>query len=74
MKQEVFEKIRNRKVVAICRGIDVRHILPAVEAVYSGGISIFEITFDQHDKSKWKETYDSIISQLVPVLLCLQNN
>ena len=60
MRHEIFEKIGNTKVVSICRGIDVNYILPAVEAVYRGGIFAFEITFDQRDKSKWKETYDAI--------------
>jgi len=46
--------------VAICRGISVEQILPAVHAVYRGGISVFEITFDQQNPSKWKETFEAI--------------
>lgn len=60
MKNKVYEKIEEKKVVAICRGIDVESILPAIEAVYCGGISVFEITFDQTDKETWEKTAESI--------------
>lgn len=60
MKQDVFSKIQERKVVAICRGIAVEDIVPAVEAVYKGGISVFEVTFDQTSETMWQETAKSI--------------
>ena len=60
MNNKVYNKIEERKIVSICRGIGVESILPAVEAVYRGGISVFEITFDQTDKETWEKTAESI--------------
>lgn len=46
MKNQIAEKIRQYKLIAIARGIDAEHIIPAAQALLDGGIVFIEVTFD----------------------------
>ena len=60
MSQQVLDKIINGKIVAIVRGIKSDKILDLVEAMYKGGITCVEVTFDQSSEEKMKDTLTSI--------------
>lgn len=45
-KIKILQKIYGQKIIAVCRGIGPNEILPVVQALLRGGISIVEITAD----------------------------
>lgn len=45
-KKAIKEEIINHKIISIIRNIDRDDYIPAVEALYNGGINFAEITFD----------------------------
>ena len=53
--QEVINQIDKYKIIAIVRGLTNEEIIPAVEAMYEGGIRLVEVTFDQ--SGKFSEEY-----------------
>lgn len=57
---EVMERIRADKIVAIVRGLEGRHMLALAGALYEGGITMIEVTFDQKDPEKWQDTCSAI--------------
>ena len=60
MSQQILDKIIDGKIVAIVRGIKSDKILDLVEAMYKGGITCVEVTFDQSSEEKIKDTLTSI--------------
>ncbi|MGV8979737.1 bifunctional 4-hydroxy-2-oxoglutarate aldolase/2-dehydro-3-deoxy-phosphogluconate aldolase [Clostridium sp.] len=59
---KTINKIKENKIIAIVRGIDQDKILKTAEALYSGGISLVEVTFNQSSPNGNKETLDAIKS------------
>lgn len=57
---EVMEQVRSDKIIAIVRGLEGEHMLGLAKALYEGGISMIEVTFNQADPTKWMETTDAI--------------
>jgi len=57
---EVMERVRSDKIIAIVRGLEGEHMLGLATALYEGGISMIEVTFNQTDPAKWVETTDAI--------------
>ncbi|MGL1894468.1 MAG: bifunctional 4-hydroxy-2-oxoglutarate aldolase/2-dehydro-3-deoxy-phosphogluconate aldolase [Spirochaetaceae bacterium] len=55
-----FEKIQKDKIIAIVRGIDQDKILDTCKALYSGGISLIEVTFNLSTPTGNEDTYNSI--------------
>jgi len=47
MRENVIHRIMERKIIAIIRGMDEKSILFLAEALYKGGISLIEVTFNQ---------------------------
>ncbi len=45
----VLPAILDRKIVAIIRGADPKHVLAIADALYNGGITIVEITMNSKD-------------------------
>lgn len=60
MRQQVIEKIREEKIVAIVRGMDLEKTVNIAKALYEGGVSLIEVTFDQKCPEKFHETADCI--------------
>lgn len=56
----VLEKIRQSKVVAIVRGVSSGDIIPTVQALLDGGICCVEVTFNQKDAAASEDTLKSI--------------
>ena len=57
---EIMERMRSGKIIAIVRGLETRHMLDLAGALYEGGISMAEVTFDQRDPGKWADTCAAI--------------
>ena len=60
MREQIIEKILEKKIIAIVRGLDTRHLLPLVQALHAGGISLVEVTFNQKNPDSWKDTCNGI--------------
>ena len=57
---EIMERVRAGRLIAIVRGLDGRHIPGLAGALLAGGISMLEIAFDQTRPDSWKETGEAI--------------
>lgn len=62
MRDNTIKTILDRKIIAIVRGLEPDLIIPLADALYSGGIRLMELTFDQSDPDSWKDTCDGIRS------------
>ena len=60
MREQIIEKILQNKIIAIVRGLETRHLLPLVQALHTGGISLVEVTFNQKKPDSWKDTCNGI--------------
>lgn len=60
-KETVRKEIREKKCIAIVRGVDSRQIVKLAEALYAGGITMMEVTFDQKSASDgYRNTLEGI--------------
>lgn len=59
-RQEIINLIREKKVIAIVRGIPEKKCGPLAKALYKGGIRLMEITFDQSAENGYEETLQGI--------------
>lgn len=57
---EIMERVRAGRLIAIVRGLDGRHIPGLAGALLAGGISMLEIAFDQTRPETWNETGEAI--------------
>lgn len=63
-REAVIEAVAENKVISIVRLPDKETLIPAVEALYNGGIRLIEVTFDRSGKVCAEEIC-SMISELV---------
>lgn len=49
MKRDAIRTIQCERVIAILRGVDRRQCMPVAEALYTGGIRVLEIPYEQKD-------------------------
>ena len=47
MKEQILQEIKNSRIIAIVRGISSHQITDLAQALYQGGITCIEVTFDQ---------------------------
>lgn len=60
-KDAVIKEIYEKKIIAIFRGIDPDKCVAAAEALYQGGITMMEVTFNPKEKhDRYQSTVDSI--------------
>lgn len=59
-KQDVINKIKEEKIIAIVRGISNDRMLDACEALSKGGVNCIEVTFDQSSATGNEDTYSAI--------------
>ncbi len=52
----VREKIMSKKIIAICRGIYGEDLMRLAEALFTGGIRLIEVTYDQKDPDHLTKT------------------
>ncbi len=62
MGKTTAEVIRERKIIAIVRGLKPDLLLKLAEALYKGGIGLIEVTFAQNAPDTWGETASGIKS------------
>lgn len=60
MREKVIQEILDKKIIAIVRGVEPAKVLNIAQALYDGGITLVEVTFNQKDPASWQETADSI--------------
>ena len=56
----IIEKVKNEKIIAIIRGISQDKILDTCKALYAGGVSMMEVTFNQSSPTGNEDTCNSI--------------
>ncbi len=60
MRAQVLEWVEREKIVAIVRGVGSEQCMRVAQALYDGGIRLFEITYDQKNPDSWKATAQAI--------------
>jgi len=55
-----MEAVQQTKIIAIVRGLPQEHMLGLAQALYAGGITCIEVTFDQANPESWRDTAASI--------------
>ncbi len=60
MREKIIQKILDKKLVAIVRGVYGEDCVALAEALYAGGIELMEVTFDQKDPAGPAKTADTI--------------
>ena len=60
MKERIIQEILDKKVISIVRGVVPEKIIKIAEALYEGGVTLIEVTFNQKDPSSWVETASAI--------------
>lgn len=60
MRNEVIQRIMDKKIIAIVRGVYGDDCVRLAEALYDGGIELLEITFDQKKTEDNDKTLDAI--------------
>ena len=60
MRQQVMERIQSEKIIAIVRGMELEQTVKIAQALYEGGVSLIEVTFNQKCPEKFQETADCI--------------
>ncbi|MCL2367387.1 MAG: bifunctional 4-hydroxy-2-oxoglutarate aldolase/2-dehydro-3-deoxy-phosphogluconate aldolase [Oscillospiraceae bacterium] len=61
MRESVIQRIEERKIIAIVRGIpDKEQVLRVADAMYAGGIEFIEVTFNQSAPERFSDTTDAI--------------
>ena len=60
MREQVIQKIKEEKLIAIVRGVRPDLCLKVAEALYDGGVRVLEIPYDQRDSGNWIRTAETI--------------
>lgn len=62
MRENVIQTILEKKIIAIVRGADETQALAIAKALYEGGVTMVEVTFNQKDPSTHISTANAIRS------------
>ena len=60
MRQMVINEICKQKIIAIMRGLDKQQAVKAAKALYEGGITLVEVTFNQRSPETFVDTAEAI--------------
>lgn len=60
MREAIIQKVLDKKIVAIVRGVYGQDALNLAKALYAGGIELLEVTFDQSKPEALTQTSDTI--------------
>ena len=60
MRKENINRVKDKKLVVIVRGVYGEDCLKLAKALYEGGIELMEVTFDQSSEENQKKTADTI--------------
>ena len=64
MRDTIIQKVLDKKIIAIARGVYGTDCVNLAKALYAGGIEMMEVTFDQSKPEAFNRTSDTI-AQLV---------
>lgn len=60
MREQIIQKVLERKIVAIVRGVYGEDCLNLAKALYEGGIELLEVTFDQSKPEALERTSETV--------------
>lgn len=60
MREQIIQKVLDKKIVAIVRGVYGEDCVKLAQALYDGGIELLEVTFDQSKPEALERTSDTI--------------
>lgn len=60
MREQIIQKVLDKKIVAIVRGVYGEDCVKLAQALYDGGIELLEVTFDQSKPEALGRTSDTI--------------
>lgn len=60
MRNEVIQKVLDKKLIAIVRGVYGDDCVALAKALYEGGIELLEVTFDQSQPENLERTSDTV--------------
>ncbi len=60
MRDQIIQKVLEKKIVAIVRGVYGEDCVKLAQALYEGGIELLEVTFDQSKPELLERTSDTI--------------
>ena len=56
MQRDIINAIKERKIIAIVRGVEPKNLVPLAKALYDGGIRLMEITYSADGSVSDEET------------------
>ncbi len=59
-REEIIAQVESEKIVAIVRGVEPAQCLAVADALYTGGIRLMEVTFDQKHPESFPDTANAI--------------
>lgn len=62
MREQIIQKVLQKKVITIVRGLYGEDVLKLAAALHAGGVEMMEVTFDQRHPETHVETLDAIRS------------
>lgn len=62
MREAIIQKVLDKKVIAIVRGVYGEDCINLAKALYAGGIELLEVTFDQSKPEALQQTSETIHS------------
>ena len=60
MRDAIIQKVLDKKIVAIVRGVYGQEAVNLAKALYAGGIELLEVTFDQSKPENLNRTSDTV--------------
>lgn len=60
MRKTIIQKVLDKKIIAIVRGVYGEDCLNLAEALHKGGVEMMEVTFDQSNPAAFSRTSDTI--------------
>ncbi len=60
MREAIIQKVLDKKIVAIVRGVYGEDAVGLAKALYAGGIELLEVTFDQSKPESLNRTSDTV--------------
>ena len=62
MRERVIQEILDKKIIAIVRGVDEAQAVSVAKALYDGGVTMVEVTFNQKSPETFVNTANAIRS------------
>ena len=60
MREAIIQKVLDKKIIAIVRGVYGQDAVNLAKALYAGGIELLEVTFDQSKPESLNRTSDTV--------------